>query len=72
MTDPDLYSKIEAVVQKHEELSKEVAERHELLIKDVEALKKNPLKQRDHWDKLSTLTPLISGVLLSAIGLYFT
>ncbi|MGD9682886.1 MAG: tetratricopeptide repeat protein [Candidatus Obscuribacterales bacterium] len=68
----ELHSKIDSVVARHEELSKTVAERHEQLARDLDELKKRPTKDRDLWDKLSTLTPLISGVLISAIGIYFT
>lgn len=45
---------------------------HSALRKDLEALKKEgAVKKRDSWDKLSAINPLISGVLLSGIGLYF-
>ena len=72
MTDYEIKTKLEQVESKHHELSKLLEERHATIQKDLEDLKKRPVKNRDLWDKLGTLTPLISGVLISGIGIYFT
>lgn len=72
MTDYEIKTKLEQVESKHHELSKLLEERHAIIQKDLEDLKSRPVKNRDLWDKLGTLTPLISGVLISGIGIYFT
>lgn len=72
MAEKDLHNRIEEVESRHQELSRSITEKHEALSLELEELKKKPAKSRDLWDKLGTLTPLISGVLISGIGIYFT
>lgn len=72
MTEQDLHSRLEEVESKHQELSQSITEKHEALTRELEEVKKKPAKSRDLWDKLGTVTPLISGVLISGIGIYFT
>lgn len=72
MVEHELHEKLKNVEEAHIELSKDLEEKHEALKKDISELKKRPAKTRDLWDKLGALTPLISGVLISGIGLYFT
>ena len=72
MADQELHKKLKSVEEAHVELSKDFEEKHDAIIKDLAELKKRPSKTRDLWDKLGALTPLISGVLISGIGIYFT
>lgn len=58
----------------HEELDKLVARliaREEELLQALRESQPKP-KAKDTWDKLATLLPLVSGILLTSVGLYFT
>lgn len=72
MADKELNEKLKSVEEEQQKLSSSLEEKYGALSKDIEELKKRPVKKRDLWDKVGTLTPLISGVLISGIGVYFT
>jgi hypothetical protein len=58
----------------HEELHKLVARlvaREEELLQALRESQPKP-RTKDTWDKLATLLPFVSGVLLTSVGLYFT
>ena len=44
-------------------------ERVELELKEPESSKK---RQKDSWDKFSSLSPMVSGILVALIGVYAT
>ena len=59
---------------KDEELDKLVASlvtQQEELLQALRASQPKP-KTKDIWDKLSTLLPFVSGILITSVGLYFT
>lgn len=54
-----------------EERLEELQHEHDQLIGKVDSLQKTAGSQKDIWDILAATTPLVTGLLISSIGMYF-